>query len=318
MSRTVYRISIVLHAFWLLAASPVVAADPPSDTRDDFDRWIPSLALSMGFSTQRVKGSVDSSQEVAAFGQIFDFPIGEREFNDNQKSLNNILIGGILELQTPQLFSPKWSPRIFFGGEISHVSSQKRQIAREGDPSDLNFEPPSATFPDEAILGQGQATTADADTVLYGASIGISFPFEVRDWRISIKPQARYLHQKIDFSGVVLDAERDGFPGDDPTRKVEIFGSDSIDVDAVGPALEIEIDAARVGSLNASIFFNGGAYKVLSDRKTAFSSRTRDNLDTGDYRGDWTAEVDPWIYRANAGFRVKWLGLSSGWLGGGN
>jgi hypothetical protein len=318
MPRTVYRISIVLHALWLLAAGPVAAADPPSSTRDDFDRWIPSVAVSMGFSTQLVKGSVDSSQQVAAFGQIFDVPIGERQFNDNQKNLNDMLIGGIVELQTPQLFRRKWSPRLFIGGEISHVSSQKRQIARDGDPSNLDNEPLGTTFPDEAILGQGQATTADSDNVLYGASIGVLFPFEVRDWRISIKPQARYIHKKIDFAGVVLDAEREGFPGDDPTLKVELFGDDSIDVDAVGPGLEIEIDAARVGSLAASIFISGGAYKVLSDRKTAFSTSGRDNLDTGNYRGDWAAKIDPWIYRASAGFRVKWLGFSSGWLGQGD
>jgi hypothetical protein len=317
MSRSVYRISIVLHALWLIAASPGSAADQPSNTRDDFDRWIPSIALTMGFTTQEHKGSVDSSEQVATFLGIRDRPLGERIYNDSEKSLNAMLIGGTIELQTPSLLPRKWGPRIFIGGEILNVSSQKRTIAREGNPSELHGGPPSANFPDEAILGQGSATTSDADNVLYGANIGVSIPFEIADWRVSVKPQARYLNQKIYFSGSVLDAERFGIPGADPTREVEIYGDDSLDVHALGPGLEIEVNAVRMGSIAASVFVSGGAYNVLSDRKTAFSTSVRDNLDTGDFRGDWTAEIDSWIYRANVGFRVSWLGISSGWLGQG-
>jgi hypothetical protein len=318
MSRIVYRISIVLHALWLLAAGPAAAADSPGNTRDDFDRWIPSIGLTMGFTTQDHKGSVDSAEEIAAFGGIFDVPIGERGFADGQQHLNALLIGGTVELQTPQLLARKWSPRLFIGGEILNVSSQRRQIAREGDPSNIDEEPDSPTFPDEIILGQGSATRSDADNIMFGANFGVSIPFEVGDWRISVKPQARYLKQEIDFTGVVLDADRLGFPGSDPTRKVEIYGKNTLDVHALGPGLEIEIDAARVGSISASVFVSGGGYRVLSDRKVSFSTTTTSNLGTGAFRGDWTAEIDQWIYRANAGFRVRWLGLSSGWLGQGD
>jgi len=163
-----------------------------------------------------------------------------------------------------------------------------------------------------------RATTSDADTVLYGASVGVSIPFEIGDWRISIKPSARYLKQKINFTGIVLDAEREVFPGLPPTITVQLYGDDSLDVHAVGPGLEIEVDAARVGSLSASVFISGGAYNVLSDRSVSFSNTVQDNQGEGVYRGFWTAKIDPWIYRANAGFRVKWLGFSSGWLGRGD
>jgi len=317
MSRTVYRISIVLHALWLLAANSAAAADSSSDASDDFDRWIPSIGVTMGFSTQEHKGTVDSTKEVAAFGQIFQVPLNERIFDAGQKNLTTIQVGGTVELQTPQLVPHTWSPRLFIGGEIVHVSSQRRQIAREGDPSTLR-EPATAIFPDEAILGQGSATTSDADTVLYGASVGVSIPFEVGDWRISIKPSARYLKQKINFTGIVLDADREVFPGLPPTITVQLYGDDSLDVHAVGPGLEIEVDAARVGSLSASVFISGGAYNVLSDRSVSFSNTVQDNQGEGVYRGFWTAKIDPWIYRANAGFRVKWLGFSSGWLGRGD
>jgi len=318
MSRTVYRTSIVLHALWFLATSPAGAADPPSGASDDFDRWIPSLGIVLGFTTQKHKGTVNAAQEVAAFGTIFDFPLGDRVPAKGQKNFTSLLVGGTAELQTPQLLPFKWSPRIFIGGEIVNVSAQTRTFAREGNPSKLQ-EPDQAIFPSNAILGQGSSTRSDADTVLYGASVGVSFPIQIGDWRVSIKPSARYLNQEFDFYGVVLNAERQGILDNlPPTQTVEIRARKSLDVHAVGPGLEIEIDAARVKSIAASVFISGGAYRVLSDRDTAFSKLVEDNLQTGDYRGDFTAKIDPWIYRASAGFRVKWLGFSSGWLGRGD
>jgi len=317
MARTVYRISIVLHALWLLATSPAGAADPPSDASDDFDRWIPSVGLTVGFATQVHEGTVDSSEQIFAFGQPFDVPLDDRVFADDQKNSTTIQVGGTVELQTPQLLPFKWSPRIFIGGEVLNVSSQNRPIAREGNPSSLEQTAPTP-FPAVAILGQGSTTISDTDNVSYGASLGVAVPIQIGDWRISIKPSARYLNQKISFRGIVLDAARTGPLGaQPPTREVVITASDSVDVHAVGPGLEIEIDAARVGPLAGSVFFSGGAYRVLSERRVAFSRSVRDNLDSGNFRGDFTAEIDPWIYRADLGFRIKWLGFSSGWLGQG-
>jgi len=319
MSRAVYPISIVLHALWLLAVSPAVAADPPPDARGDFDRWIPSLALTVGFTTQEHQGTVDSCGLDAAGGSCVGPAASRRVFNDNQNHFTTLQVGGAAELQTPRLLPHEWSPRIFIGGEISYVSAQRRPLAREGNPSKITFDPGAAPFPGNAILGQGSATYSDADTVLYGASIGVSIPVQIGDWRVSLKPSARYLNQEFLFTGVVVNAERGGFLGDQPpTQTFDIRADDSFDVHAVGPGLEIEIEAARVGSIAASVFISGGAYKVLSDRKVSFSGEARDNLDIGSYRGFFTAEIDPWIYRANLGFRVKWLGFSSGWLGRGD
>ncbi len=318
MSRTVYRISIVLHALWLLATSPAGAADPPSGASDDFDRWIPSVGLTVGFATQVHEGTVDSSQQLFAFGLPFDVPLDDRSFAADQKNFTTLLVGGTVELQTPQLLPFKWSPRIFIGGEVLNVSAQQRPIAREGNPSTLEDAGPNP-FPSKAILGQGSMTSSDADTLSYGAHIGVSVPVQIGDWRISIKPSARYLNQKILFRGIVLDAARTGPLGaTPPTREVSITASDSVDVHAVGPGLEIEIGAARVGPLAGSVFVSGGAYRVLSERRVAFSRSVRDSLDSGNFRGDFTAEIDPWIYRADLGFRIKWLGFSSGWLGQGN
>lgn len=322
MSRTVYRISIVLHAFWLLAANPAGAADPASGDRDMFDRWTPSLAINIGFTTQEVRGSVESTEFIPAFGSIF--PVDLRPSDKSQQHFTTADVGGSIELQTPQLLSLeilsfRLAPSLFIGGEILNVSAQSRPIAREGNPSELGDDPGDEVFPEDAILGQGSMTESDMRNVMYGARIGISIPIQIGDWRVSIKPAARYLNQKYKFNGIALDANRGGLLGDlPPTSTVEMYGDDSLDVHAVGPGLEIEVDAVQIGSFAGSVFVSGGAYNVLSERKTKFFANARNSVDTRDNTAEWKAEIEPWIYRASAGFRIKWMGISSGWLGMGD
>jgi len=181
-------------------------------------------------------------------------------------------------------------------------------------------EPEENTFVDLAVLGQGSTTESDADTAQYGAGIGLAFPVQIGEWRVSIKPSAQYLNQKFHFTGLISDANRpDKLTGHPPTRIVLITGKDTLEVHAVGPSLEIEVEAVQVSSFAASVFVSGGAYNVLSDRDVRFQSITNatgDPDDTGRFRGTWTAEIDPWIYRGTVGMRIKWLGVSPGWFGG--
>ena len=324
MSRIVYRISFMLHALWCLTAVPAFA-DTSSGNIED--RWIPSIALVVGFTAHEHHGEAYGFRTLTAFGTTFDVPINNTraceeptnaapdcELADNDRSQNNLQVGGSIELATPPLFDSKWAPRIFFGGEIAHVSAQRRQIAREGDPSELR-EPTVTRFPSESILGQGTETTSDADNILFGASIGLSVPVQIGDWKLNIKPSARYVNQKVNFAGVLLNAERADFIGNGPTTSVSLYGQDSLNLHAIGPGLEIEIEAVRIQSFAGSVFISGGGYRVLSDRDSSFTTRGTDNFGNDDYSAVWSAKVERWMYRASAGVRIKWLGASSGWLG---
>lgn len=319
MSRTVYRILMVFHALCIVTASPAIA-DSASDEMED--RWVPSLAVVVGFTSQIQNGTVDSSKKIAAFGSFFDVPLNERVKATNQQNQIELLVGGLLEIETPRILPRQWldwSPRLFVGGEVMNVSTQSRKIAREGDPSTLR-EPFNTVFPEDAVLGQGSATSSDSKNVLYGASIGIAFPVQVGDWRLSIKPSARYMNQKFLFNGILLDAERTGaFPSNKaPTVTVQLYGNESLDVHAFGPGLEIELEVVRVQSFVGSVFISGGAYNVVGGGFTKFSKQGTDNFGNGDYTAKWTADIDPWIFRGSVGMRISWAGMSSGWFGGGN
>jgi hypothetical protein len=313
MSRTVYRISIMLHALCMLTAESAFA-DDASAMRDGQDRWVPSVGLTLGFTSQKQDGDVKS--EIFVFGNFF--PV--RPEDSSSKYMNLLNVGGTFELQTPRLLPYKWSPSLFFGGEVLNVSSQRRSIAKEGDPRTELIDPDGGaggTFPDTAILGQGSEVTSDADNVQYGASVGLSFPVDVGDWQISIKPSARYVRQKFDYTGIVSNGNRFGqLPAPPPTDVLLLQSDTSKDVHAVGPALEIEVGAARIKSVAASVFVSGGGYRVLSDRSVSMIARGFSSLGNGPYRGTFSAEIDKWIYGANVGIRIKWLGASSGWLGG--
>lgn len=325
MPRPAYPSLIKLHTFRILIAGLTmglttglagqsIAADDEKDHMDD--RWIPSIAVTTGFTSQRFEGGVVS--RIIVFGADSGVPVRPDTFG--QQYLNAIHAGGQFELQTPALPIPHVRPRFFFGGEVHHVSSQIRKLALEREPR-TELTEPNVTIPygESAILGVGSQTTVDADNLQFGAHIGISFPVQIGDLQISIKPSARYLKQKLYFTGIVSGAERDQFaPPTDPTNHILTQGSDSLDVHAVGPGLEIEIDAGGVRSLGASIFVSGGAYRVLTEKNINFSS-----LGFGDnappftaYRGTWTADIDPWIYRASVGLRIKWTGAGRGWLFG--
>ncbi len=340
MSRTAYPISFTVHVATLILVLLAIAvfvhpataeADSGSGSGSTHDRWTPSLAVTMGFTSHRHQGAVESmSMRTGPFPCIFGGCNTIRDPDADQKYLNAINVGGQLEIQTPALPIPVLRPSIFFGGEVQHVSSQRRSIAREGDPKP-ELTPPAGNnpFSERELLGRGSAMTSDLDNLQYGAHVGLSFPIQLGDWRLSIKPSARYLKQEVFFTGIVSQGTRglnaDSFvPPNIPTNVILLQDSESLDIHAVGPGLEIEIATGGVRSLAASVYISGGAYRVLSDERVDMSATGSDSdglrLEDGTpafiYDADWTAKIDPWIYRANIGMRFRWTGSSQGWLFG--
>ena len=295
---TSLALALVLSS--IIASSSSAANE--SEGRQGSDQWVPSLSFSLGFTTQSQDGA--SSSRSVGPGPV------PRPPAEGSQYMTSPQFSGTLEIMSPSVPLPL-SPRFFVSGEIASVSSQTRRLALEGDPTGLK-EPDAAQFPEEAIGGQGSFVESDVQNVLYGASVGISIPFDVAGWELSVRPSARYLHRRVRFNGAVLDAIRPNING--PTRAIELRASDSLDVDAVGPALEIELNSFRFGSFGTSVFLSGGAYRVLSDRSIEFRAVGPDSLNQGIFEASFSADLDPWIYRADAGVRIRWIGAPSGWL----
>ena len=336
MSRTAYPISFTVHVARLILVLLAIAvfvhpataeADSSLGSGSAHDRWTPSLAVTMGFTSHRHQGAVESMSSrtnTDPFPCLFSGCNIIRDPDADQKYLNAINVGGQLEIQTPALPIPVLRPSIFFGGEVQHVSSQRRSIAREGDPKPELTEPGGVgPFLEDQLLGRGSALTSDLDNLQYGAHVGLSFPIQLGDWRLSIKPSARYLKQEVFFTGIVSQGTRALGPnGTKPARSIPtniilLQDSESLDIHAVGPGLEIEIATGGVRSLAASVYISGGAYRVLSDERVDMNATGSDSDGTAFiYDADWTAKIDPWIYRANIGMRFRWTGSGPGWLFG--
>ena len=289
----------------LIAASlgSIQANAEGPDKLKESDRWSPSLSVTLAMTIQDVEGYVSSTNDTQGT-QL-------RPTSEGDKVMLSPQGGGTLEIMSPSLPIPL-GPRIFFDGEVWSVSNQRRRAAREGDPSGLK-EPDEDSFGAGAILGQGSTTTIDLENVAYGAGIGIAFPVEIGDYKLLIKPAARYLRRKYKNQGAVLNAFRLNPNG--PTRGVDLRGSEDFTVDAVGPSLEIEVEALGVGSLRSSVFANVAAFRILGNHNVAFSTTDQDSLGQQTFTANWIADVNPWIYRAGIGMRVRWSGLPAGWLG---
>jgi hypothetical protein len=98
-------------------------------------------------------------------------------------------------------------------------------------------------------------------------------------------------------------------------RETILEAEDSKRFNAIGAALDIEMDAARFGPIGAALFIGGGAYYTLGNREIrfgtseSFDDQIADGMDTA--VGTFKVEVEPWVYRAQVGIRFQWLGGSN-------
>jgi hypothetical protein len=81
---------------------------------------------------------------------------------------------------------------------------------------------------------------------------------------------------------------------------------------SLGPGLEIEVDAARLGDLMLSVYTFGRAYKLLGSRRLEFENVAVWEVEGGGstMRAPTTVtsvyERDPWHYALGVGVRFLW------------
>ena len=355
MRAAVNVVALVSAAAALQSALPVasVAAeeegDPSAHSRQEGgDRWVPSLALTTGFTIQNWDGAVVSE----CTGCILDdegLPVESplRVPDDGRDLAVTPFFGASFELMTPELPIPT-APRLFIGGDVVAAFGFERAVALVGDPGavvcPLSEKACGITaYTEDAALGQGSETVATLDGVIYGAYAGIAFPFELYGRAFRLKPSFAWIRTGVDVEGLVADAEclesqslRPPFSvttqcntttgvlaAEGSLREIRLQAGGSGRFDGIGPGLDIEMDTGRFGPLGTSLFLGGRVYRILGNRKIEFSASQSfeqtfldDGVTPADGLGPATAdarfsfEMDKWSYRVGIGLRFHWLGFN--------
>jgi hypothetical protein len=191
-------------------------------------------------------------------------------------------VGTSLQLMTPRIEPLPGAPRLFVMGELLTIYGQERSIAREGNPSSLDFpanSPRNARATSGATLfGVGSELRSEVQRLAWGARAGLAFPFQFLERRLWLKPAFGWFQYEVDFDGSIIAGIKDD-PVDDPNaftfgpgiREVRFFGSGSETFDGIGPSLELEMEVGRFGPLGVALFLDADAYWVLGERRFDFS-----------------------------------------------
>jgi hypothetical protein len=302
------------------------------------DRWVPSLAITSGASIQEHQGSADSYLEEPGEPIV---PL--RPSVDGDDLAVSPFVGGVLELMTPALPIPT-RPRLFVSGEILPTFASDRDLALDGDPGCIRGDYPDApcaseedgsrntSFPEVSAKGQGSRTSAEIDTLVYGASLGVAFPLQFGTRQLRIKPSVGWINYKVEAKGLVADALCDP-PGRCTNftafivqygylRERTLSGSGSQRFNAIGPGLDVELDTGRFGPIGSSLFIGARGYRILGDRTISFGAEQIFGPEMSDPddpaqrivfgperdTASFEVEVDPWIVRVHLGIRFQWLG----------
>lgn len=332
----------------LIALVPGLAAsDGDYEEQAGEHRWVPSLAIVSGVTIDGEKGDVRS------FYLTRDAEV--RPPADGRDLAVSPFVGFDFELLTPAIAIPG-RPRLFLSAEMLPTFARSRDIAKEGNPTE--FDPPTpnpqpqAVLPivgrqETAILGQGSRTTSQLDTLFqYGAGLGVAIPFEWRDRPLRFKLSAEWSFFKLNYEGLVMRAEcvrvvqgvvttteclrydPPDFPPvirppvDGFTREIVMQQNGWRTYHALGPGLELEMDAGRMGWLGYSIFLGARFQRIFGDTddrtlhlSVQNSYPAHINPDTGtatipadETQANWSWKVDPWMYRIVMGLRFNYVG----------
>jgi hypothetical protein len=240
-------------------------------------------------------------------------------FPDDQGHDTSIspLVGGSLELMTPSPLDGWLRPRLFVHGDGAAAFSFERNAAGVEGPDD--FALPSGIIPIQdndpthqpleelSIVGQGSRSRIQVRRAVWSAGGGVALTLDVLGRRIRIKPSVEYLHQEMDLIGVVQRAVKLVEPEVSIVdlrdfRLLSLTREEKRSYDGIGPGLELEIDTARLGPFQSSIYLMGRGYHLFGDLDTTFS-QTNEFGETA----TWTFRPDSWVWRSGVGFRFRWL-----------
>lgn len=298
------------------------------------DRWVPSLSITGGANFQQQRGWVDSN----LFEGLNPDPVPlEGSFKGDDLQVAPFVAAGI-ELMTPAFQVPT-RPRLFLSAEILPTFASKRALALDGDPTCIRGPEVGApcvadedgsrtrVFGEDGANGNGSKTTAQIDDLVYGANLGVAFPFRIGRRQLRVKPSVGWVNYGVEAKGLVVNAicvpvvvifqqsrggcvdVGNGAPAGF-LRETELKGDASRRFNGIGPGLDIEVDAARWGPIGAALFLGARAYYIVDRESMKFgaSESFDDQFGMDVAKVSFEVEPDPWLFRAHVGIRFQWLG----------
>jgi hypothetical protein len=260
MQLTFAKSSLAIAVWICLIASPAAAQEPA----DEFERWVPSLWLGMGFLAQRGYGDVQSSVRPAA---------------EDDDIMLVPLVGLGAELMTPSLIEPGGHPRIFISGGVRYAPKVERSLAQEGNPGSMLLpDPVPEGFDAQLIANQGSDVSVYTEPWVWRAGLGVAFTVPVRERRLQIKPSVEYFQEQVKIEGIVTNATDKPEPVPPTRRPDEVFeltelgASTTETFRGLGPRLALELEAAQSGSVGVSVFVEVATYWLLGDRDVSFGA----------------------------------------------
>ena len=241
--------------------------------------------------------------------------MGDREGSDTSVAP---LVGLSLELMTPSLVDALLHARLFVRGEAAAAFGFERNLAGQEAPGRFDFPEGFffATTPELrerqdmeelAIAGQGsRARFQVRQWVTWSVGSGVAFGFDLFGRQVRLKPSLEYLRYEMDLIGAVHRAVKLRRPSGTNDlsgfRFVRLTHQEKKAYDGLGPGLEVEVDASRLGPFISSIYIMGRGYHLFGDLESSFSERNR----FGE-TATWTIEPASWVWRSGVGIRFRWV-----------
>jgi len=279
--------------------APMPALAGSEDRVADHERWSPSVAFQMGFLRHDAIGRATSDLRPPSAG-------GTTFYGDNL--LFDYTFGLSFDVMAPALTDDFWRPQPFVHLDIMHPLGLEVDVAREGSPDGFNipdFGVPDTTIPANAVGGQGMKTEIEIQSPAAAAGVGLSFSFEAFDQAFRIRPSVQYYLQRMEASGVVLDADGQRvISGGVLVEELDftvLEGASNKVMHAIGGGVDLEMEVAEVSGGKLSLGAGFHLYHLQGDRKFGFTASNGTNSAT------WGAKVDPLVYRAAFSLRYRFL-----------
>lgn len=298
------RVALVLYL--AIACLPWPTASRGDSPKQSFERWVPSFAIRSDIISQLSDGTVQSNLRP---------PDDPGSVTSGDERLVDPSIGLSIELQTPSLADVLGQPSAFVHAGASYFVGSRVTVAQEGAPGEF-IEPPvdplDPSRPNleqqvsaQAVSGQGSRVSAELQPLVVSAGAGIALTFRIWERQIRLKPSFEYIREEIEASGTMRNAAgvRRSVGGvvETPFDYTVLSGSKKKEMHGIGGGLSVELDAARIGALQLSIFADAQVYSLLGGRKVEFSR------EEGGNSANWSVTLDRTLYRGGVGLRFRYL-----------